>query len=72
MTEIKFNWSLDAELNSNIFSVYPGTRENGAEEILLKVSDDDGSTTFGYTVEEAELVANMLSIAVVQYVEDKE
>lgn len=71
MTEINFKWSLDAELNGVKYTLNNYTRANGTEEILLRVSDDDDTKVFGFTLEEAELVADMLSIAAANYIEDE-
>ena len=70
MTEITFNWSLDAELNDTEYRVSNATSESGTKEILLTFSSEDDGMSISFTIEEAALVGEMLSIAAAQYVED--
>lgn len=72
MTEINFKWSLDAELNGVKYTLNSYTRANDTKEILLTVSDDNDTKVFFFTLEEAKLVGEMLSIAAEQCAEDYE
>lgn len=50
MTEITFNWSLDAELNDTEYRVSNATSEIGTKEILLTFSSEDDGMSISFTI----------------------